>query len=207
MEKQKIIGRILIWIIFLIWILTAVSYYAVLQQNKSLNWLSNIEQNKIKEYNDIIKKQKRDISWLKNNYDFLKDFKKRKEELSLIEVKDFLEYVLPKNSMSNSVGIRLQNNTITFNSVYMKDVVDFLTRIDKNKEYFTDYSFNNVSYDKSKKLYSTTVNFNVWKIRCFLLQRLEVNYYSIVLEKQNYNEMKKQCLNNNVDNNKTNTKK
>lgn len=207
MEKQKIIGRILIWIIFLIWILTAVSYYAVLQQNKSLNWLSNIEQNKIKEYNDIIKKQKRDISWLKNNYDFLKDFKKRKEELSLIEVKDFLEYVLPKNSMSNSVGIRLQNNTITFNSVYMKDVVDFLTRIDKNKEYFTDYSFNNVSYDKSKKLYSTTVNFNVWKIRCFLLQRLEVNYYSIVLEKQDYNEMKKQCLNNNVDNNKTNTKK
>lgn len=207
MEKQKIIGRILIWIIFLIWILTAVSYYAVLQQNKSLNWLSNIEQNKIKEYNDIIKKQKRDISWLKNNYDFLKDFKKRKEELSLIEVKNFLEYVLPKNSMSNSVGIRLQNNTITFNSVYMKDVVDFLTRIDKNKEYFTDYSFNNVSYDKSKKLYSTTVSFNVWKIRCFLLQRLEVNYYSIVLEKQDYNEMKKQCLNNNVDNNKTNTKK
>ena len=122
------------------------------------------------QYQNASKDLDQQLKIIKSKNNILHDYIDKKWELSIFEIKRFIEYILPSNSSIDSISINKDKNTFVYTTDNFNDLLRLLKKL---KEYEGKY-ISNIEWKKinltNKLIYSASIWFDVKKVRLYLVQ-------------------------------------
>ena len=130
--------------------------------NKSIEDLNN-------NINAIAKDKDSKLKEIEKSYSALEEYQLSKQELTILEVKVFLEYVIFWNNNSDNVDINLTTNTITYMDDNIDNVLQTMKLLEDLQKKGTVSDIKNEKIElKEKFYYKTTFEFTLGTIREYL---------------------------------------